>query len=111
MKPLHRISYEQAGRRHMAGQATMLQSAKPGTKDAPIAHAARGYGASTMNTSKRHRALFVTFAIALAVPVAYVLTAVSGWVNWAGGLPIAVSAMFLAWITAIRINERSRSAR
>jgi hypothetical protein len=41
--------------------------------------------------------------------VAYLVAAVGGWIDWAAGLPAAVLALFIAWTSAIRLNERTCS--
>jgi hypothetical protein len=65
---------------------------------------------TTMTDTKRCGVLLATFAISLLTPVAYFVAVVAGWIDWAGGLPAAVVAMFLAWTCAIRINGLACSA-
>jgi hypothetical protein len=62
------------------------------------------------NMKKRYDVLLATFAISLLAPVAYCVAAVAGWMDWAAGLPAAVLALFVAWTSAIRINELTCSA-
>jgi hypothetical protein len=62
-----------------------------------------------MTSPKRDVPFLATFAMALLALVAYLVVAVGGWIDWAAGLPAAVLALFIAWTSAIRINERTCS--
>lgn len=63
-----------------------------------------------MTNMKGYDVLLAIFAISLLAPVAYCVAAVAGWMDWAAGLPAAVLALFVAWTSAIRINDLTCSA-
>ena len=85
---------------------------------APVAELVSGYVGSRIRTlhveyetavqyaTRKGSLLLATFAVGLLLPVGYLIAAVVGWINWLAWLPVALSTAFIAWLSAIRVNEQ-----
>ena len=60
---------------------------------------------ATSSTSSANWAVMGIFVGAMLLPVAYVVAAVGGWIDWAAWMPVALSLGFTAWGAASRINR------
>jgi hypothetical protein len=50
--------------------------------------------------------ILTMFLIALLIPILYFVGVVFGFLDWAPWLPGVVSSGFIAWVLAVRIQER-----